>query len=145
MDGWTKGGIDVVCWSVPSFQHTIYPPKSPSLYFLPLLSLIPFSCCCCQNHLKRFVVTGDTFHQFSADSPCLIGVQLEGKQQNDLHVIYCDIQVISLLDGSLCLVWLYQLLPSPDFGIKEVISTNYLSQLCMYILDTLHVIFGKLR
>jgi len=22
MDGWTKGGIDVVCWSVPSFQHT---------------------------------------------------------------------------------------------------------------------------
>ena len=88
MDGWTKGGIEVVCWIVPSFQHTIYPSKSPSLFSLPLLPLIPFSCCCCQNHLKRFVVTGDTFHQFPADSPCLIGVQLEGKQQNDLHVIY---------------------------------------------------------
>lgn len=72
MDGWTKGGIDVVCWSVPSFQHTIYPPKSPSLFFLLHLLLIPFSCCCCQYHLKRFVVTGDTLHQFLADSPCLI-------------------------------------------------------------------------
>ncbi|MBQ2175220.1 MAG: DNA cytosine methyltransferase, partial [Alphaproteobacteria bacterium] len=29
--------------------------------------------------------------------------------------------------------------------IKEVISTNYLSQLCMYIPDTLDVVFGKLR
>jgi len=42
MDGWTKGGIDVVCWSVPSFQHTIYPPKSPSLFSLPLFPLIYF-------------------------------------------------------------------------------------------------------
>lgn len=54
------------------FQHTIYPPKNPSLFFLLHLLLIPFSCCCCQYHLKRFVVTGDTLHQFFADSPCLI-------------------------------------------------------------------------
>ena len=40
MDGWTKGGIEVVYWSVPSFQHTIYPPKSPSLFFLLLLPLM---------------------------------------------------------------------------------------------------------
>ena len=79
MDGWTKGGIDVVYWSVPSFQHTIYPPKSPSLFFLLHLLLIPFSCCCCQYHLKWFVVTGDTLHQFLADCPCLIGVKARRK------------------------------------------------------------------
>ena len=28
---------------------------------------------------------------------------------------------------------------------RAVISTNNLSQLCMYIPDTLHVVFGKLR
>ena len=88
MDGWTKGGIEVVYWSVPSFQHTIYPPKSPSLFSLPL---IPFPCCYSQYYLKGFVVTGDTLHQFPADCPCLIGVQAEGKQQNNLHIIYGDI------------------------------------------------------
>ena len=79
MDGWTKGGIDVVCWSVPSFQHTIYPPKSPSLFSLPLLPLIPFSCCCCQYHLKWLVVSLDSFHQFLANCPCLIRVKTESK------------------------------------------------------------------
>ena len=91
MDGWTKGGIDVVCWSVPSFQHTIYPPKSPSLFPLPLFPLIPFSCCCCQYHLKWHVVAGDTLHQFLSDCPCLVGVKAKSKQQNDLHIIYGDI------------------------------------------------------
>lgn len=79
MDGWTKGGIDVVCWSVPSFQHTIYPPKSPSLFSLPHLPLISFSCCCCQNHLKGLMVTGDTLHQFPTDCPCLVSVKVKGK------------------------------------------------------------------
>ena len=108
MDGWTKGGIDVVCWNVQSLQHTIYPPNSPSLYFLPLLPLIPFPCCRCQYHLKGLVVTANTLHQFPADCPCLIGIQAEGKQQNDLHIIHDDIKVVSLLEGSLCLVGLYQ-------------------------------------
>ncbi len=80
MDGWTKGGIDVVCWNVPSFQHTIYPPKSPSLFSLPFLLLIPFSCRCCQYHLKGLVVTADTLHQFLADSPSLVGVKAKRKQ-----------------------------------------------------------------
>lgn len=54
------------------------------------------------------MVTGDTLHQFPADCPCLIGVQTEGKQQNDLHIIHDDIKIVSLLDGSLCLLGLYQ-------------------------------------
>ena len=121
MDGWTKGGIDVVCWSVPSFQHTIYPPKRPSLFYPPLLQLISFSCCCCQYHLKRLVVTADSLHQFPADCPCLIGVQAKCKQQNDLHIIYGDIQVVSFLDGLLCLVLLYQLLFVERFdGIPQL-------------------------
>jgi len=91
MDGWTKGGIDVVCWSVPSFQHTIYPPKSPSLFSLPHLPLISFSSCCCQYHLKWLMVAADTLHQFPTDCPCLIGVKSEGKQKNDLQIIYGDI------------------------------------------------------
>ena len=44
------------------------------------------------------MVTGDTLHQFPADSPCLIGVKSEGKQKNDLHIIYGDIQIVFLLD-----------------------------------------------
>ena len=71
MDGWAKGEIDSVL-ERSMFQHTIYPPKSPSLFFLLLLPLIPFSSCCCQYHLKGLMAAGDTLHQFPADSPCLI-------------------------------------------------------------------------
>ena len=62
-------------------------PYSP----LPLLPLISFSCCCCQYHLKWLMVAADSLHQFPTDCPCLIGVKAEGKQQNDLHIIYGDI------------------------------------------------------
>ena len=79
MDGWTKGGIDVVCWSVPSFQHTIYPPKSPSLFSLLLLPLISFSCRCSQYYFKRLMVSADPLHQFLADCPCLVGVKAKRK------------------------------------------------------------------
>ena len=80
MDGWTKGGIDVVCWSVPSFQHTIYPPKSPSLFSLLLLPLISFSCRCSQYYFKRLMVAFNTLHQFSADCHCLKGIKAKGKK-----------------------------------------------------------------
>ena len=79
MDGWTKGGIEVVYWSVPSFQHTIYPPKSPSLFSLLLLPLISFSCRCSQYYFKRLMVACNTLHQFPADCPCLVGVKARRK------------------------------------------------------------------
>lgn len=79
MDGWTKGGIEVVYWSVPSFQHTIYPPKSPSLFSLLLLPLISFSCRCSQYYFKRLMVSADSLHHFLADCPCLVGVKARRK------------------------------------------------------------------
>ena len=79
MDGWTKGGIEVVYWSVPSFQHTIYPPKSPSLFSLMLLPLISFSCRCSQYYFKRLMVSADSLHHFLADCPCLVGVKARRK------------------------------------------------------------------
>ena len=79
MDGWTKGGIEVVYWSVPSFQHTIYPPKSPSLFSLLHLPLISFSCRCSQYYFKRLMVSADSLHHFLADCPCLVGVKARRK------------------------------------------------------------------
>ena len=79
MDGWTKGGIEVVYWSVPSFQHTIYPPKSPSLFSLLLLPLISFFCRCSQYYFKRLMVSADSLHHFLADCPCLVGVKARRK------------------------------------------------------------------
>lgn len=90
MDGWAKGEIDSVL-ERSMFQHTIYPPKSPSLFSLLLLPLISFSCRCSQYYFKRLMVSADSLHHFPAEYPCLVGVKAEGKQQNDLHIIYGDI------------------------------------------------------
>jgi len=75
MDGWTKGGTDVVCWSVSSFQHTIYPHKSPSLFPLPLplysfhLMMFLFSIVLCHFDVTEWCVKFVTKH-------CKVIVQL---------------------------------------------------------------------
>ena len=67
------------------------------------------------------MVSADSLNKFPADCPCLIRVKSEGKQKNNLHIIYGDIKVVSLLDGFLCLVGLNEFLFVDGFdGVSQL-------------------------